>query len=81
MDGTTDSRTKWSKSERDRQIQYAIIYMWNLIYGTNEPIYRKETLKDMKNRLVVAKGEEEGVGWTGSLGLVCETIEFGVDKQ
>ena len=55
--------------------------MWNLIYGTNEPIYRKETLKDMKNRLVVAKGEEEGVGWTGSLGLVCETIEFGVDKQ
>ena len=25
---------------------------------------------DMENRLVVAKGEEEGVGWTGSLGLV-----------
>ena len=22
-----------------------------------------------KNRLVVAKGEREGVGWTGSLGL------------
>ena len=25
---------------------------------------------DMENRLVVAKGEEEGVAWTGSLGLV-----------
>ena len=24
---------------------------------------------DLENRLVVAKGEEEGVGWTGSLGL------------
>ena len=25
---------------------------------------------DIENRLVVAKGEREGVGWTGSLGLV-----------
>ena len=23
----------------------------------------------MENRLVVAKGEEEGMGWTGNLGL------------
>ena len=45
--------------------------MWNLKYGTNEPIYRTETdSRDLKNTPVVAKGEEEGVGWTGSLGLV-----------
>ena len=25
---------------------------------------------DLENRLVVGKGEEEGVGWTGSLGLI-----------
>jgi len=25
---------------------------------------------DMENRLVVTKGEGEGVGWTGSLGFV-----------
>ena len=25
---------------------------------------------DLENRLVVAKGEEEGVGWAGSLGLI-----------
>ena len=25
---------------------------------------------DFENRLVVAKGEEEEVGWTGSLGLI-----------
>ena len=24
---------------------------------------------DMENRLVVAKGKEEGLGWTGTLGL------------
>ena len=41
MDGTRDSRTKWSKSERQRQI-YDITSIWNLIYGTNESFQRKE---------------------------------------
>ena len=31
------------KSERERQILYDITYIWNLKYGTNEPIYRTET--------------------------------------
>ena len=42
MDGTRDSHTEWSKSERERQIPYDITYIWNLIYGTNEPFHRKE---------------------------------------
>ena len=29
-----------SKKEKDK---YDITYIWNLIYGTNEPIHRKET--------------------------------------
>ena len=40
MEGTRDSHTK---SERERKISYDITYIWNLIHGTNEPIYRKET--------------------------------------
>ena len=40
--------------------------MWKLKYDTDEPIYKTE--KFIENRLVIAKGE--GVGWTGSLGLV-----------
>ena len=32
-----------SQSERERQIPYDTIYMWNLTYGTNEPFHRKET--------------------------------------
>ena len=36
MDGTRDS-------ERKRQIAYDITFMWNLKYGTNEPIYRTES--------------------------------------
>ena len=35
---------------------------------------------DMENRLVVAKGEGEAVGWAGSLGLVMQTIIFRKDK-
>ena len=42
MDATRDYHTKWSKSERERQITYDIT-MWNLKYGTNEPIYKTET--------------------------------------
>ena len=43
MDATRDDHTKQSKSERERQIPYIIIYMCNLKYGTNEPIYKIET--------------------------------------
>ena len=32
----------------------------------------EEKLVDLKNRLGVAKGEGEGMGWTGSLGLIDE---------
>ena len=40
--------------------KYHITYMWNLNYNTNELIY--ETDSDIENRLVVAKGEREGLG-------------------
>ena len=30
LDGPRDYHTKWSKSERERQMLYDIIYMWNL---------------------------------------------------
>ena len=43
MDATRDYLTKWSKSERERQIPYDITYMWNLKYDTTEPIYKTET--------------------------------------
>ena len=43
MDATRDHHTKWSKSERERQIPYDITYMWDLKYDTNEPIYETET--------------------------------------
>ena len=59
-----------TKSVWQRQIPRDITHMWNLNYGTNEPIYRPETDSQTWNRLVVAKEEGEGVGWAGSLGFV-----------
>ena len=59
MDGPRDFYTKWSTSEKERQI-YAIIYMWNLKKwwkGT----YLQNRLKDIENKLMVAwKGGGEG---------------------
>ena len=43
MNATRDYQTKWTKSERERQIPYDIIYMWNLKYDTSEPIYETES--------------------------------------
>ena len=30
----------------------------------------EKKIMDMENRLMVAKGEGEGVGWTGNLGII-----------
>ena len=38
-DETRDYHTKWSKSERERQMPYDSAHMQNLKYDTNEPIY------------------------------------------
>ena len=42
IDGPREHHTKWNKSERERQISYDIIYMWNLKY-TNEFSYKTKT--------------------------------------
>ena len=42
MDGPRDYHTKWSKLEKENQIVYDIIYMWNQKTDTNEHIYRTE---------------------------------------
>ena len=42
MDGPRDYHTKWSKSERERQIAYDITFVWNLKYDTNELICETE---------------------------------------
>ena len=63
MDGTRDSHTEWSQSERKRQIPYDNTYIWNIIYSTKETFTEKKIM-DLENRREVAKGEGEGE-WGG----------------
>ena len=66
MDGFRDYQTKWSESDRERQIPHEITYTWNLNYDTNERIYETET--HIESRLVTAKEEawgRDGVGGWG----------------
>ena len=70
MDATRDYCTKWSQSERERQISYDVIYMWNLKYGTNKPIYKTETDSQAQRRDMWLprrrwEREEGGVGVWG----------------
>ena len=50
---------------------YYIAFVWNIKYGTNEPIYKTDTDSDRENRFVVAKEEwgDSGMDW-----------EFGVSR-
>ena len=36
--------------------------MWNLKYDTNQLIYETNRIKDIENKLVVAKGKGDGRG-------------------
>ena len=61
MDGPRDYRSKWSKSDRERQMLYDITDMCNLKNSTKEHIYKTETDWDIENRLMVTKGEAKGI--------------------
>ena len=39
--------------------------MWNLKYGTNEPIYKTNSIRDTENSLVIAKeeGDRGAIQW------------------
>ena len=49
--------------------------MWNLKYGTNDPIYKIETDHGHGEQTMVARGSGKGVGWTDA------NYYFGMDKQ
>ena len=67
---TRDSYTKWSKSERERQIPYNITYTWNLIDNTNKLFHRK-VIHGLGEQTCGCQGwgEGRGIDW-----------EYGVDR-
>ena len=81
MDATRNYHTKWSKSERERQIPYDITYMWSLkLAQMNLFTKQKQIHRHRAQTCGCQGGRGEGVGWTGSL-VSKKTITFLVDKQ
>ena len=58
MDGPRDYRTKWSKSERERQVSYYdITYMWNLKkWYKSTYLQTRNRLTDLENKVMLTKG-------------------------
>ena len=63
MNGPGDYHTKWSKSDRERQISYDITYMWNLKKKLYKWTYRqnRNRFTELENKLRVM-GEGSGGG-------------------
>ena len=74
MDGLRVYDIKWSKSERERQIPYDIIYMWNLKY--DKWTYLQKKNRQRKQSCGCQPGMDVGVGWTGNLGLTDENLHI-----
>ena len=55
MDGPRDYHTKWSKSDRERQILYDIPYTWNLKKYKLTYLQNRNRLTDIENKLMVTK--------------------------
>ena len=63
-------------SQREGQIWYDVTYIWNLKFGTNEPIYKTNRLTEVENRQERGK-ERDGLGvW----GWQIQTITFRISK-
>ena len=67
MNGTRDSHTKWSKSERERSIWYHLL--WNLKYGVDDPICKTETGDGCGEQTCDCQGKGEGNGMDRDLGF------------
>ena len=72
MDGPGDYCSKWTKSDRERQISYDIDYMLNLKqwYKWNS-LQNRSRLMDLENKVMVTRWKGGGEGKIGSLGLTC----------
>ena len=82
-DGLGDYHTKWTKSDRERQISYDITYMWNLKKNnTNELIYKTET--DSQTSKQTYGYQRENVGGRDKLAVLdshIHTTIYKIDSQ
>ena len=57
-------------SQKEKDKYHMISFISGIQYMAQMNLSTEKKLMDLENRPVVAKGEGEGVGWTGSLGFI-----------
>ena len=64
-------------SEKKRQILilYDITQMWNLKYGTNEPVYKTETDSQTQRSECCCQGERREIDWEFGVGI-CKLLHL-----
>ena len=62
MNGPGDYHTKWSKSDRERQISYDIAYIWNLKKMMQTNLFTKQKQTDRLREWSYGYGGKGG-GW------------------
>ena len=63
MDGPRGYHTKWSKSDRERQVSCDFPYMWNLKKWYKWTyLQNRNRLTDIEKKLTVTKGKSGGEG-------------------
>ena len=68
MNGPRHYQTKWSKSEKERQIPYDFTYMWDLKKSYKWTyLQNRNRFTDIENKLVITKGQRDR--GSGKLGV------------
>ena len=57
-------------SQKEKGKYHMISLIYEISYMAQMNLSTEKKFMDLENRLAVAKGEGEGVGWTGNLGLI-----------
>ena len=82
MDGPRDYHSKWSKSDKGRQISYDITYMWNLKKWYKWTYLKsRNRLTDIENKLMVTKEERWGRDKFGIWDQQIQTTIYKIDEQ
>ena len=68
--GTRNHHTISEVSQKEKDKYHMISLISGIQYKAQMNLSTEKKLMDLERRLVVAEGEGEGVGWTGSLGFI-----------
>ena len=62
MDPTRDSHAKWGSQEEKDKYHVMSLYIWDLKYGTNEPVYKTESDSRHREQTLGCQGGEKKEG-------------------